>query len=90
MESGGQGGLLKPHSENMLSQIHSTDEIAMRLFMDQLYAPLVGYVCVCFQKQPIIFFFKKKNKFPVLVQVKISGQAFSFVHVCQATPAISR
>ncbi|XP_026659996.1 uncharacterized protein LOC103705897 isoform X4 [Phoenix dactylifera] len=36
MESGGSGGLLKPYSETMLSQMHSTDEIAMQLFMDQL------------------------------------------------------
>ncbi|KAG1365573.1 hypothetical protein COCNU_12G005730 [Cocos nucifera] len=36
MESGGPDGLLKPYSQTMLSQIHSTDEIAMQLFMDQL------------------------------------------------------
>ncbi|XP_073100398.1 uncharacterized protein [Elaeis guineensis] len=35
-QSGGPDGLLKPYSETMLSQIHSTDEIAMQLFMDQL------------------------------------------------------
>lgn len=36
MELGGPGGSLKPYSETMFSQLHSTDEIAIRLFMDQL------------------------------------------------------